>query len=137
MFSVVWTWELCEEVISTTSIPTEWTGGWRKDVLLTVLEEDFEVLNVSVVDWESTAMDDCSTMGFAHQLPAVGLLEVSGISSYQESFWEGVSWEREGKQGMKGPFLLELEDLDFIVLLTRDKEYNVFSIIPMSANYTR
>ena len=57
----------------------------------------FEVLNVSVVDWESTAIDDFSAMGFVHQLLAVGLLEVSRMLSYQESFWGGVSQEGEGK----------------------------------------
>ena len=38
---------------------------------------------------------------------------------------------------MKSPFFLELEDLDFIVLLTRDKEYNVSTIIPISTNHIR
>ena len=38
---------------------------------------------------------------------------------------------------MKGPFFLELENLDFIVLLTRGKENNVFAIILMSTNHTR
>ena len=38
---------------------------------------------------------------------------------------------------MKGLFFLELEDLDFIVLLTRGKGYNVFAIISMSANHTK
>ena len=64
--------------------------------MLTVSEKDFEVLNVSVVDWESTAMDDSSAMGFSHQLPVVELLEMSGMPLYQESFQGGVFWE-EGK----------------------------------------
>jgi len=38
---------------------------------------------------------------------------------------------------MKGLFFLELKDLDFIMLMTRDKEYNIFAIIPMSTNHTR
>ena len=37
---------------------------------------------------------------------------------------------------MKSLFFLELEDLDFIVLLTRGKEYNIFAIIPISTNHT-
>ena len=64
--------------------------------MLTVSEKDFEVLSVSVVDWESTAMDDSSAMGFPHQLPVVRLLEMSGMPLYQESFQGGVFWE-EGK----------------------------------------
>jgi len=65
--------------------------------LLTVPEEDFEVLNIFIVDWESTAMDNFSAIEFAHHIPVVGLLEVSGISSYQKFFWGGISWEEEEK----------------------------------------
>jgi len=35
-------------------------------------------------------MNDSSAMEFPHQLLVVGLLEMSGMSSYQESFQEGV-----------------------------------------------
>ena len=90
-FFAVWIQGLYKEVILTTSIPAEWKGSWKKGVLLTVLEEVLEVLDVSVIDWESTAM------GFVHQLLAVGSLEVSGMSSYQEFFWGRVSQEGKGK----------------------------------------